>query len=211
MSGSSGGAAPRTPTRGRILEVSLRLFSAKGYHRTTVRAIAERVGVTEGAFYRHFRSKRQLLEALLEERGLNEAYRTLATVPADMPLERALVGMTLGSLRFMEHNKHVLRVILLESIAGEGTTLEQYREMSQRWVAGVASIIEHKAPSEGIDPAKAERLARQLVSFLWGTFLERLLGSFPLVVLDDQGALTPEAGEYARDAVRRLIQGSQAI
>ncbi|MDQ7082302.1 MAG: helix-turn-helix domain-containing protein [Aquificota bacterium] len=46
-------------TRDLILEEALKLFSEKGIKETTVRDIAKAVGITEGAIYRHFRSKDQ--------------------------------------------------------------------------------------------------------------------------------------------------------
>jgi AcrR family transcriptional regulator len=51
-------------TRQQILDASLRLFSERGFARTTVRDIARQAGITDAAIYYHFDSKRELLEAL---------------------------------------------------------------------------------------------------------------------------------------------------
>ena len=48
-------------TRERILEVALDLFVEQGYEKTSLREIAERVGVTKAALYYHFESKDDLL------------------------------------------------------------------------------------------------------------------------------------------------------
>jgi AcrR family transcriptional regulator len=200
----------RRQTKRRILETSRRLFSERGYHRTTVRDIAEQVGVTDGALYRHFRSKRELLEALLEDAGLPEAYRALAAVPATVPLERALGGMALSALRFMEEHREVLKILILEGVAGDSTVREQYQAVTARWVAGVAQIIEHRAAAEQLPPSIAASLAAQVVAFLWGTFVELLLGACPMAVLDETGAPTAAAREYARSAMRRLLYGLQS-
>lgn len=192
------------------METSRRLFSERGYHRTTVRDIAERVGVTDGALYRHFRSKRELLEALLDDAGLPEAYRELASVPQTVPLERALGGMALSALRFMEEHREVLKILILEGVAGDTAVRDQYQAVTARWVAGVAQIIEHRAVAEQIPPSLVASLATQIVAFLWGTFVELLLGACPMTVLDEQGALTHTAREYARSGMRRLLYGLQA-
>lgn len=57
-----------TRTRARIEEEALRLFAARGVAGTSVRDIAEAVGVSEGALYRHFGSKEELARDLFLSR-----------------------------------------------------------------------------------------------------------------------------------------------
>jgi AcrR family transcriptional regulator len=51
-------------TRERILDVALDLFNQRGYEGTSLREIAERLGVTKAALYYHFKSKEEILLAL---------------------------------------------------------------------------------------------------------------------------------------------------
>ena len=53
--------------RAQIIEVSRNLFFTNGYESTSVAEIIDAVGVAKGTFYHYFRSKDQLLEALIEE------------------------------------------------------------------------------------------------------------------------------------------------
>ncbi len=54
------------PERSReILEAARAVFSARGYEQASMAEIAARVGVVEGALYKHFASKRELLFAVL--------------------------------------------------------------------------------------------------------------------------------------------------
>ncbi|MEV3965685.1 TetR/AcrR family transcriptional regulator [Nocardia sp. NPDC050193] len=55
----------RTDTRDRILSVALRLFAEQGYANTTLREIAEELGVTKAALYFHFKTKEDILAAIL--------------------------------------------------------------------------------------------------------------------------------------------------
>lgn len=57
---------PGGATRAHILEVANELFAQQGYDATSLRQIADRVGVTKAALYYHFSSKEELLVALLE-------------------------------------------------------------------------------------------------------------------------------------------------
>lgn len=52
---------PRGVTRERILDVALELFNEQGYDKTSLREIAERLGVTKAALYYHFERKEDLL------------------------------------------------------------------------------------------------------------------------------------------------------
>jgi AcrR family transcriptional regulator len=52
---------PRGETREAILDVALELFNEQGYESTSLRQIAERLGVTKAALYYHFEKKEDIL------------------------------------------------------------------------------------------------------------------------------------------------------
>jgi AcrR family transcriptional regulator len=54
-----------TDTREEVKAVALELFSTRGFEQTSLREIAERLGITKAALYYHFSSKRDLLSALI--------------------------------------------------------------------------------------------------------------------------------------------------
>ena len=49
--------------RGRLEQAALELYVERGYEQTTVAEIAERAGLTERTFFRHFADKREVLFA----------------------------------------------------------------------------------------------------------------------------------------------------
>src|ERR1700728_4027831 len=60
-------AARRGDTRARIQQVALELFAEQGYERTSLREIAERLGVTKAALYYHFKSKEDIVLSFTED------------------------------------------------------------------------------------------------------------------------------------------------
>jgi AcrR family transcriptional regulator len=58
------GDAKGASTRERILDISLELFTAQGYDKTSLREIADGLGFTKAAIYYHFASKADILMAL---------------------------------------------------------------------------------------------------------------------------------------------------
>lgn len=57
-------AERRADTRSRIQAVALELFAEQGYEKTSLREIAERLGVTKAALYYHFRTKDDIVASL---------------------------------------------------------------------------------------------------------------------------------------------------
>lgn len=55
---------PRGETRERILDTALDLFTDQGYDKTSLREIAEALGLTKAALYYHFEHKEDILLAL---------------------------------------------------------------------------------------------------------------------------------------------------
>ena len=59
-------AKTRSTTRDLILDAAEALFAAQGYQATTIKRVAEQVGVQGPAIYKHFTNKRALFEEVLE-------------------------------------------------------------------------------------------------------------------------------------------------
>lgn len=57
----------RQETRELLLAAALELFAQKGYRGTSVRDVAGRAGVTTGAFYSNFQSKREFYIAIIDK------------------------------------------------------------------------------------------------------------------------------------------------
>jgi AcrR family transcriptional regulator len=56
-------------TRARIQQVAIELFTERGYDATSLREIAERLGVTKAALYYHFKSKDEIIRSLVEDQA----------------------------------------------------------------------------------------------------------------------------------------------
>lgn len=57
----------RTDTRQQIQAIALEMFAEHGYDGTSLRQIAERLGVTKAAVYYHFKSKEEILAGLVQD------------------------------------------------------------------------------------------------------------------------------------------------
>ncbi len=62
-------------TKERILEEALKLFSQSGYMGTSMNDIAVELGVTKAALYKHYKSKQEILESIVERMNQMDAER----------------------------------------------------------------------------------------------------------------------------------------
>ena len=62
-------------TREKILMTALQLFARDGYEAVSVRIIAEELGMTKGALYRHYKNKRDIFDSIVERMFQIDAQR----------------------------------------------------------------------------------------------------------------------------------------
>lgn len=108
-------------THSRICWSAVKLFSSKGYHKTTMDDIATEAGLTKGAIYWHFKNKRALFKHLVmlsfnELDGLiSSALSTGITPPA-----KILAAFKAG-VDYLENNRNFC--VLIKVFHLEGTIL----------------------------------------------------------------------------------------
>lgn len=87
--------------RAELLRAAARLFREKGYDATTIRDIAAAVGMRSGSPFYHFKSKQEMLKAVMSE-GLQQSLEALEAVAAQpMPARdklRALIRVHLSTI-----------------------------------------------------------------------------------------------------------------
>lgn len=128
-------------TRDRILAVASELFSEVGYEATSLRQIAERLGVTKAALYYHFQSKEQILHALLEPADLVldelltrlEGATDLGDWAAALTWVVDQVFDNLALFALLERNRAAIEAL-------HGSHLEQHQQLHQRVEAAVRGL-----------------------------------------------------------------------
>ena len=72
-------------TKENILMTALHLFARDGYEAVSVRTIAEELGMTKGALYRHYKNKRDIFDSIVERMIQVDAQRAS---DCQMPVEK---------------------------------------------------------------------------------------------------------------------------
>jgi AcrR family transcriptional regulator len=83
----------RAGTREKIQEIALELFAEQGYEKTSLREIAERLGVTKAALYYHFPTKDDIVAGLFDDflAQVDEIIDWARDKPVDDDLRRQIV------------------------------------------------------------------------------------------------------------------------
>ncbi len=138
-------------TRRRILSAALDLFSEKGYSRTTFVDVAERIGMTKGAVYWHFRDKPALLAALIREMAARQETLIAEEVPSIESLRELrayFVARTRVATEDAACRKFVMFIALqmewsLETIAAIHREMDEHRSVPfedvEKALAGLAA------------------------------------------------------------------------
>lgn len=108
----------RGNTRQRIQDVALELFAEQGYEKTSLREIAERLGVTKAALYYHFKTKEDILVGLFQDlqRPIDELIEWANIQPRTLDTKREILLRYSEALtdaaplfRFMQENQATVR------------------------------------------------------------------------------------------------------
>ena len=193
-------------TRKQILDVSLRLFSEKGFARTSVLDIAHGAGITDAAIYYHFASKRDLFEALFEERGITSAIDGLQQVSTDQissPPSETFAAIAIAAQRVMQRNKDFMKVLLSEAMSEEEIATDDYRMITERWRKGEARILREYVKRGELPEIDIDVAARQLVILSVGPFSDELMSGRD----NDDPEPSPELLDRVRSGVERFVHG----
>jgi AcrR family transcriptional regulator len=131
-----------TDTRDRIETAAIHLFVEKGVAETTVRDIARAVDISEGALYRHFVGKEQLVWQVFERHYVEFAARLQALAATESTTRGKVAAMILGFCQAHDENPELFRFLLFvqhgqlgKLAAGRPTPVEEVRRVIANGIA----------------------------------------------------------------------------
>jgi AcrR family transcriptional regulator len=144
------GAAARI----RLREAALELYGARGFDATTTAQIAERAGVTERTFFRHFADKREVLfegETELCD-VLSDAVRT---APADLATLAVLERAFIAAVPLFVAGRRV--AVLRQPVIDAAPALQ---ERAHAKSAAVVDALAQALAARGLEPLHAQLAAQ---------------------------------------------------
>ena len=162
--------------RVQILQALAAMLEQPGAERVTTAALAARLDVSEAALYRHFASKAQMFEGLIEfieQAVFSLVNQILARHAADAATPHADAGLRQAGqvaamlLQFAEKNPGMTRVMVGDALVFENERLQQ--RMNLFFDKIEATLRQCLRPADGATPTvDAQVQASVLTSFLVG-------------------------------------------
>ena len=157
--------------RVQILQALATMLEQPGAERITTAALAARLDVSEAALYRHFASKAQMFEGLIEfiESSVFTLVNQIAEREAEGPTQAARIVAML--IQFAEKNPGMTRVMVGDALVFENERLQQ--RMNQFFDKIESSLKQCLRVTTDVDPsitptADAQVRASMLTSFIVG-------------------------------------------
>jgi AcrR family transcriptional regulator len=195
-------APPTTPRQEEILDRTFELVREAGLANLTMKKVADRMGFTEPALYRHFPNKQALVLGLLgrlESLLLPEI--EAAAAREDLPPVARLERIVLHHLGLILKTDGLPFLILAEASAlGDEVVIAKMRQVMGRMRSAMDRVFDEMPEVPGEPPRR--RLALPLLGFSIATAVQRRM--IPQMNLPEDETL-----ELARFLVRRLLGGEE--
>ncbi len=178
-------------TRAALIEAAAQQFAAQGYHGTSVRQIAEAVGLTVAGVYRHFPSKEELFQAALREKHpFSTILPTLTQLEGDTfdQLLRAAAHRFIGALEQDPQSLNpVFNLMFIELVEFEGRHLP---ELVAAFAPHMFAFADRLMAAGGrLRPLSPVILLRSFIGLIFTHYLFNRLMAHTPVALDEPGSL----------------------
>jgi len=176
--------------KGRLLEKAASLFNEKGYERTTVRDLAAAVGIQSGSIFHHFKTKEDILVAVMTEAiiyNTNRMNQKLALAHTAKEEVLALITCELESVIGVTGDAMAVLVYEWRSLSksNQQAILKLRDQYERLWIDAL-----NKAKAEGKIQADTFILRRFLTGALsWTTTWFKRDGDITLEALAEEALL----------------------
>ncbi|MED1791827.1 TetR/AcrR family transcriptional regulator [Brevibacillus nitrificans] len=163
-----------------ILRASIKLFAEKGFHASSTAEIAKEAGVAEGTIFRHYKSKKDILLAVVAPVLVKFAgpfilkdVREIFREQAKKPFAQIAQELYRNRLDLIVSNERTIRILLQEAFFHDeirealiATVFAEIKETVQK-------LIEAKIIAKELRPLPTEVVFRALLSSMLGLILFR--------------------------------------
>ena len=152
----------RSATRALIVSAAAALFGSAGFDQTTIDDIAREAGVAKGAVYHHFKSKRDVFEAVFEMTSARLAIAVAGEIGPSDDMVKMLLTATRSFFRLCAAPP-TLRIVLQDAPAVLG--LDEWRRLDANHFGGlITSALSMAMETGAIKRQPLEPLSRVMLA-----------------------------------------------
>lgn len=133
-------------TRERLLDEALRLFALRSFAGTSLQMIADNLGVTKAAIYHHFKTRDEILTAVIQP-GLDELRATIAHAEAQRGAAARADAMLTGFVKLTV--KHRALIAMIGTDPGVTQALNDHPDIKELISKPAELLAEVSEPPDG--------------------------------------------------------------
>ena len=131
-----------------IVQAVLDLIAVQGIQGVTMTRIADRVGITEAALYRHFRGKMEIVAATIDT-TFDELWAILTASASKGTTCEMLKNVLTAHLRFIEKRPGMARILFSDEVHFNSPSLRKKLSQRGEQVSGLIANLLHAGSAEG--------------------------------------------------------------
>jgi AcrR family transcriptional regulator len=158
-----------------LIDTALAVFAAKGLEAATVKDLSEAAGVAEGLLYHYFRSKEELLEAVLERHYFLPEIGRITSADGDRPAAEVLLEVAQGFARMLDRNAALIQLMLREAPSNRRVA-ERIARGREEGVRLLGDYLASRVEVGELRPHNTDAAARLL---MYGVLAAHLAGTPP--------------------------------
>ncbi|MHB1414811.1 MAG: TetR/AcrR family transcriptional regulator [Chloroflexota bacterium] len=159
----------------KILSAAGRVFTERGYQRSTTKAIAEAAGVSEGAIYYHFTGKKDLLLGVLDRLLGGDEARS-HEVPADVDFRTLYATAVRARLQHVQPWVTTLFSLISDVLADKELTQHTYQTSFLPTIKRFEDLLRRSVDKGEVRPLDVPLTARLSMVLGLGVDLLYLMG-----------------------------------
>jgi AcrR family transcriptional regulator len=155
-----------------ILDAALKVFSRKGFAEASTAEIAQEAGVAEGTIYNYYRSKRELLIAVVKTFVMTESFLNLFEHVGETDYPVFLTAVLNNRMDFIEDNVKSHMLLLIGEILRDPELRKIYdQQMIKPVISRMEKYLENKAAEGEFRSVNTSVVTRALGGMVLGLLL----------------------------------------
>ena len=169
-------------TRSRILQAAAICFAKSGYDGTSVAQICQDAGVSKGALYHHFSSKRAIFLELLNQwlAAMDYQIADLDEEPTGIPDRLLSMSAIIGTVLQVQNDQLLMYLEFVNKAVRDPQVWEKTTEPFQRYQQQISSLVEAGTMEGSLREVEPDTGARVIIGLALGLLMQGFI--------DPQGA-----------------------
>lgn len=181
-----------SPKQKNIIIAAIALFAERGYAATTTSEIARQAGVAEGTIFRHYKTKRDLLESIITPEIIDQIVPTLADDFTEEVLSKAypsfasfLRQLIENRFDFINENRQIMKIFATELFYQEELRNNFFVILKEKTIWRANNIIQYYKDQGELVDMPNQTLFRAMVTNVIGFLFTRFF-IVPSISWDDE-------------------------